>query len=819
MFCFLSHLVEDCYFDEIELFFLIVGHTHNILDQWFGTLSQAIRGASFIGSVLALHELYKIAHHEDEAHLRPQAVHQLELYHDWRRFYNPVRNEEIHHFGIPHRFKITLDPQLRVAKMEYMFMSPLHGFKHVEKWQPVTTPADIQRSNTDGDIPLTPLVIFNGPEAVYKALGQDGRFTITGLATGTQKQRDKVADLNIVVPVLRQIEVRAIGESAIRLDQEAERGISEETIHLSAAKLKLIDDEISKNNSSKGGRIVWLRRSKICDDPGYLERRPEILPNPKLWRDRIAQAPLPETTEVSNGLTAPTSSIARSKSNSAEVLAKRRLTADAAESSTRMLNFQRGAAEMALTASHMLKMIEINSAMSVSTHNNIIAATREFQKSVLTPREVAWYKSIETAKKIGARIEALVAAELDKPWALLNLPIETPEQLAHREAQVRARATRIAAVEANLRKLAMREGEGEYNPDLQVVSFDGFTAAQTQDIDKMIRPQLEALAKGHIKGADIRKMKVDQLRAEVKKLLEKFPNLLQIPDARTASQDAAPSVVSTAPTSTSEVLTSETAACFVPATLIEESGCCSVLECDSASSLDCVHCDDCNLYFCSDLHALHSSHSNQMLNPDRIRRKQLTEEQGEFIVDDESHLGPAAEKELGMDDENILSGPVDEEAEDSFQETIDEDKPNAVACTLDTALAEEGGSILSRLQQKKRQKLVHSIQDDIPPETIVALSVPLRSVDDNPMSRQNWEVDKLKDAVHFIRSLSNEDPESRKLALFNKFNYASCYDIIFFKALADAFDVDLSLVLSKKRPLHKEVLTCLIDMLILCFKH
>ena len=86
MFCFLSHLIEDCYFDEIKLFFLIVGHTHNILDQWFGTLMQAIRCASFIGSVLALHELYKIAHHEDEAHLRPTVVHQLELYHDWRRF-------------------------------------------------------------------------------------------------------------------------------------------------------------------------------------------------------------------------------------------------------------------------------------------------------------------------------------------------------------------------------------------------------------------------------------------------------------------------------------------------------------------------------------------------------------------------------------------------------------------------------------------------------------------------------------------------------------------------------------------------------------
>jgi hypothetical protein len=202
-----------------------------------------------------------------------------------------------------------------------------------------------------------------------------------------------------------------------------------------------------------------------------------------------------------------------------------------------------------------------------------------------------------------------------------------------------------------------------------------------------------------------------------------------------------------------------------------------------------------------------------MLHPDRIlTTKRPAEDHEDSILDDESHLHPTTDKEFGLDDEGIVSDPADEKADDSLHEnTIIDDGNN-----IDTALTEEGTSIQSRLQ-KKGQKRVHSIQDDILPETIAALSVPLRSDYDNPMKRQNWEVDKLKDAVHFVRSLSNEDMESRKVALFNKFNYASCYDIMFFKALADAFDVDLSLALSKKRPLHKEVLISLIDMLILCF--
>ena len=42
MFSFLSETIEESYFDSIEIFFLLVGHTHKILDQWFGVLAAAI---------------------------------------------------------------------------------------------------------------------------------------------------------------------------------------------------------------------------------------------------------------------------------------------------------------------------------------------------------------------------------------------------------------------------------------------------------------------------------------------------------------------------------------------------------------------------------------------------------------------------------------------------------------------------------------------------------------------------------------------------------------------------------------------------------
>jgi hypothetical protein len=44
-------------FDRVFLHFLIVGHTHSIIDQYFSTISKRIYKAEFIASPHALHAL------------------------------------------------------------------------------------------------------------------------------------------------------------------------------------------------------------------------------------------------------------------------------------------------------------------------------------------------------------------------------------------------------------------------------------------------------------------------------------------------------------------------------------------------------------------------------------------------------------------------------------------------------------------------------------------------------------------------------------------------------------------------------------------
>lgn len=54
MMAYLSHLVECGEMDSIFMFFLMVGHTHASIDQYFSVLSHAINKTEFIGTVTTL---------------------------------------------------------------------------------------------------------------------------------------------------------------------------------------------------------------------------------------------------------------------------------------------------------------------------------------------------------------------------------------------------------------------------------------------------------------------------------------------------------------------------------------------------------------------------------------------------------------------------------------------------------------------------------------------------------------------------------------------------------------------------------------------
>jgi len=74
---YLSHLVEAEEFDWIEMRFLVVGHTHCSIDQYFSVLSAFLSACAFIPTPMALRYVLSIAHHEDNK--RPLIVRPLNV--------------------------------------------------------------------------------------------------------------------------------------------------------------------------------------------------------------------------------------------------------------------------------------------------------------------------------------------------------------------------------------------------------------------------------------------------------------------------------------------------------------------------------------------------------------------------------------------------------------------------------------------------------------------------------------------------------------------------------------------------------------------
>lgn len=58
MFAWMSMLVETYTFDNVYVNFLVVGHTHASIDQFFSTLRNRINRTMFVGSPLALLALF-----------------------------------------------------------------------------------------------------------------------------------------------------------------------------------------------------------------------------------------------------------------------------------------------------------------------------------------------------------------------------------------------------------------------------------------------------------------------------------------------------------------------------------------------------------------------------------------------------------------------------------------------------------------------------------------------------------------------------------------------------------------------------------------
>ena len=277
MFAYASALVELGYFDAIDMNFLIVGHTHSSIDQYFSVLSKAIKSAEFIGSPISLQALCSQAH-KDRA--RPAVSRQLDICYNIVDALKPYINKKIKFFQVPHCFSFR-----RRGNKCIMFYKL---FSSHEKWLPVEPDLSTKISNNSKTstsvadknervleavrnesykltvVEVQPLSCFDGKKSFLSHIGITGDAKSNYLINNKQA-RNKIDAIDSVLPIIAEEEIVALHNLEVRTDAEESAGHVFEQKELIKVKIseaeRLLIQNAMKSVSSismKKGYIMWI---------------------------------------------------------------------------------------------------------------------------------------------------------------------------------------------------------------------------------------------------------------------------------------------------------------------------------------------------------------------------------------------------------------------------------------------------------------------------------------------------------------------------------------------------------------------------------
>lgn len=196
VFAYVSLLVENRQFEVVEMFFLIVGHTHASIDQFFSVLSKAIFRCHFIASPLSLvaklmsvlesKEISltgeRVAGNKSKEGRGPLLVKQIVVVYDMKAALQPLLNKNIHFFQIPHKFRFELY-QNTVCTMQYSIFSTHPTMLPI---RPDNVPNLDLEESLSCDVRLFSVV--GGEEAFFKSCGVAeplGAFSLLGRQSKT----------------------------------------------------------------------------------------------------------------------------------------------------------------------------------------------------------------------------------------------------------------------------------------------------------------------------------------------------------------------------------------------------------------------------------------------------------------------------------------------------------------------------------------------------------------------------------------------------------------------------------------------------------
>lgn len=335
MFAFFASVIELEIFDEIRVNFLIVGHTHSNLDQFFSVYSKKIRKSEFIASPLAMQELYNSAHNltkHPEFEPRRHALEFLRFTHDWVTFFGPILNKKLKWYKIPHCFRLTRVAGRAICQTQVF--SPEDD--NNQMWTPLqplrATKIGTRESDYRIDVEVSQFASVQNSNLVLQELGvtaeavtrdlQDDVHAGAGESRTSQAVRNLQAfqdmrnelvqlELNALSAMMNNMDLQRDEEDDAPADAEAGHQLSEST----PSRIQQLQQDMQRRmlsfNNKQEGYILWLDYTKLPNGisiQDYLNHRPPLLPSiPPKYRtvephefpfERVRPASQKQTTRV-----------------------------------------------------------------------------------------------------------------------------------------------------------------------------------------------------------------------------------------------------------------------------------------------------------------------------------------------------------------------------------------------------------------------------------------------------------------------------------------------------------------------------------------
>jgi hypothetical protein len=255
MFTYLSMLVEMCHLDRIDVNFLVVGHTHASIDQFFSVLAKAIDRTKCIVSPLALEKVIREAFKNDIRQRKVIVVRQIRVVHNYTEALKYIVNKKIKYFVVPHNFKITR--HMHRAITQYRLFSTNNT------WLP-RIPEYVPTKEI-----LESYELFVMEHKQYDSIGGVDRFdTYTGI-DATSRENDKsgavlrrVINRQEVMEDMAKMEAECILQCEIHCENPDIDAIVPTSQISNELKWEL-EVMLKGANTQAEGFIIWVQQSRI----------------------------------------------------------------------------------------------------------------------------------------------------------------------------------------------------------------------------------------------------------------------------------------------------------------------------------------------------------------------------------------------------------------------------------------------------------------------------------------------------------------------------------------------------------------------------